>query len=85
MPEWLAKGIVSIEQKIGKIKNEISTQDKKRKKKGGVNTNEDHSQLLEKLNMHKAKWQDLSDMTIDPEFMELNRENFDCVMESVTL
>jgi len=85
MPEWLAKSIVSLEQKVGKIKNDISTADKKRKKKNVNSSAEDSTRQLEHLNAHKDKWIEIGNMTLDEDFLERNAENFESVKDSVQL
>lgn len=64
IPEWLAKSIVSVEQKIGKIRNDVSGLDKQNSKKKKKNTNivtekEELTRLLDSLNLHKDKWSEI--------------------------
>jgi len=85
IPEWLTKAIVSLEQKIGKIKNEISTNDKKKKKKGNSNNIEELNIQLHELNKHMAKWKEIEIMARNTDFLLAHIDDFDCFKDSLLL
>jgi len=65
LPEWYSKTLLSIEQKIGELKNEIT--DKKKKKKLSMEL-EDLNKDIETLTVHKTKLSALEVMIKDEEF-----------------